>query len=98
MSMTPSLFMPLLYVMQASVSPSSTQAWWSGLSALLNNVGAYYGQFAPAVQAALKKGLSALEKQLQVCTRFYVCVILMGGCALPLGVWCRLWICGLVMQ
>lgn len=44
---------------------SSAQAWWSGLAAPLGNVGAYYGQFAPAVQAGLKEGLAPLEKQLQ---------------------------------
>jgi hypothetical protein len=30
-------------------------------------VGAYYGQFSAAVQAALGDGLKPLEKQLQVC-------------------------------
>jgi hypothetical protein len=51
------------------VGRSSTTGWWSGLAAMLTNVGAYYGQFSEAVQAALKDGLKPLEKQLQVCGR-----------------------------
>ena len=54
-------------VVQACAGCSSDVGWWSGLAALLANVGAYYGQFNDAVQAALKDGLKPLEKQLQVC-------------------------------
>lgn len=35
------------------------------MAALLANVGAYYGQFAPATKAALTDRLAPLEKQLQ---------------------------------
>jgi hypothetical protein len=56
-----------LLVVQARAGRSSDTGWWSGLAALLANVGAYYGQFNDAVQAALKDGLKPLEKQLQVC-------------------------------
>lgn len=51
--------------MQAQAAPAGEQAWWAGLAALLANVGAYYGQFAPATKAALTDRLAPLEKQLQ---------------------------------
>ena len=53
---------------QAHAGRGSNASWWSGLAALLANVGAYYGQFGAAVQAALQTGLKPLEKQLQVCS------------------------------
>jgi hypothetical protein len=54
-------------LVQARAGCSSDAGWWSGLAALLANIGAYYGQFNDAVQAALTEGLKPLEKQLQVC-------------------------------